>query len=215
MRLTDKSADDSYDNGMASNEDIESGVDRKARAKRYGLIGGRMENEPMTQECLGRFSRFCHQCSNIKEDPAGGIADGEDEYMKKIIFTGLETGLAGTYCYYFQFIIHNTFCDFIFNCHCTWTWAGGWEDCNVHNTEGKPKCPWCMARQSVEWTTNILPFLCMFAIYIYTLYHRKKCDYILARIAAATATYFIAGAIVGLVFFLASPNYDYFMGIKT
>ena len=43
----------------------------------------------------------------------------------------------------------------------------------------------------------------------------KKCDYILARIAAATATYFIAGAIVGLVFFLASPNYDYFMGIKT
>ena len=124
VRLTDKSADDSYDNGMASNEDIESGVDRKARAKRYGLIGGRMENEPMTQECLGRFSRFCHQCSDIKEDPAGGIADGEDEYMKKIIFTGLETGLAGTYCYYFQFIIHNTFCDFIFNCHCTWTWAG-------------------------------------------------------------------------------------------
>ena len=214
-RLTN-AADDPYRTDVSGidDDDVEKGAGRETRAARYALMsegsGGHMG-----QQCLGGFLNFCHQCADIDEDPAGGVAYDEDEYMKKILFTGMETGLAGTYCYFFQFIIHNTYCDFIYDCHCTWTWAGGWQDCNVHNKEGKPKCPWCLARQAVEWTTNILPFLCMFAVYIYALYRRKKCDYIIARIAAATVTYFVVGAIVGLAFFLASPDYNYFFGYKT
>jgi hypothetical protein len=135
----------------------------------------------------------------------------EDERFKKILFTSLETGLAGTFCYFFQFIIHNKFCDWLFNCGCTWNWEGGWVDCNFHNTDGKPKCPWCNARQSLWWTTSTLPFLMMFAVYIYMLYNRRKrCNYILARVAAAVSTYFVGASLIGLVYFIGAPDYKYF-----
>ena len=172
----------------------------------YMLMGHHQgEGLPLT----GKFMNFCHQCAGIEDQ-----VDDEDEYMKKMILTGLEAGVAGTYCWFFERIIHNSYCDFIYDCHCTWTWAGGWDDCNVHNTEGKPKCPWCLARESVEWTTNILPFFCMIVAYLYTLYHRKRCDYVVARFLFPPMIYFIVGALVGLVFFIAS-DYNYFLGIKS
>ena len=190
-------------------EDVEKGQSRQLS------YVGMAEETTEVNRCAGQFMNFCHKCSNVEDDFAGAVADDDDEYTKKIILTGLEAGVAGTYCWFFERIIHNSYCDFIYDCHCTWTWAGGWDDCNVHNKEGKPKCPWCMARQSVEWTTNILPFFCMIIAYLYMLYNRKRCDYVIVRLAVAMATYFLIGAIVGLIFYLASPDYNYFLGIKS
>ena len=144
---------------------------------------------------------FCHQCSNIEPKEVQTIS--EDEYSMKLLVTGIESAVMGAYCYVFQFIIHNKFCNTIFLCGCTWNWDGGWVDCNYHNTDGSPKCPWCKARASVAWTTTFLPFVLMFIAYIFTLYHRKKCDNFILRILACTLTYFVSASIVGLVFFLA------------
>ena len=55
----------------------------------------------------------------------------------------------------------------------------------------------------------------MIVAYLYTLYHRKRCDYVVARFTIPILTYFIVGALVGLVFFIASPDYNYFLGIKS
>ena len=57
-----------------------------------------------------------------------------------------------------------------------------------------------------------MPFVLMFMTYMYTLYHRKKRDYVLFRIAASTLTYFISASFVGLIFFLADKDYpDFFV----
>lgn len=56
-----------------------------------------------------------------------------------------------------EYVFHNPLCstyeqpsrvthsqdsaDLLFKCGCTWNWAGGWDDCNVHNVTG-PRCPW-------------------------------------------------------------------------
>ena len=164
----------------------------------------------ITETCGGSFMNFCHQCSKI--DEADLQTMNEEEYSKKLLYTGIESAVMGAYCYWFQFIIHNKFCNTIFRCGCTWNWDGGWVDCNYHNTDGSPKCPWCKARASVAWTTTFLPFVLMFMTYMYTLYHRKKRDYVLFRIAASTLTYFISASFVGLIFFLADKDYpDFFV----
>ncbi len=33
-------------------------------------------------------------------------------------------------------------CDLLYDCGCTWAWAGGVAPCNIHQSEG-PHCPWC------------------------------------------------------------------------
>ena len=45
-------------------------------------------------------------------------------------------------CYAFDYIWHNQYCNLIFQCGCTWPWAGGSSNCNIHNPNG-PHCPWC------------------------------------------------------------------------
>lgn len=60
-----------------------------------------------------------------------------------------------------EYVFHNPLCskyeqsslvthskkyaDLLFKCGCTWNWAGGWDDCNVHNVTG-PRCPWYVLR---------------------------------------------------------------------
>ena len=46
--------------------------------------------------------------------------------------------------YAFMKVFHDPFCGFTLGCGCSWTWAGGWANCNVHNKDG-PRCPWCVA----------------------------------------------------------------------
>jgi hypothetical protein len=42
--------------------------------------------------------------------------------------------------YGFNWLFHNKYCGFLFQCGCTWQFTNGWRDCNVHNKTG-PKCP--------------------------------------------------------------------------
>ncbi len=166
--------------------------------------------EAYTTPTCGSFLKFCHQCSNIDEQDAQTMH--EDVYSKKLLYTGIESAVAGGYCYWFQFIIHNKYCNTIFRCGCIWNWEGGWVDCNFHNTDGSPKCPWCKARASIAWTTTFLPFVLMFMAYIFTLYHRKNYDYILLRFTVSTLVYFVSASLVGLIFFLADKDYpDFFV----
>ncbi len=51
---------------------------------------------------------------------------------------------AGGASYTWDFCMHNWLCDAMFHCGCTWPWAGGWDNCNVHNLTG-PHCPFCAA----------------------------------------------------------------------
>lgn len=41
------------------------------------------------------------------------------------------------------------FCSAIFNCGCTWLWAGAGDHCNVHT--GPKHCPWCTMGQSGQY----------------------------------------------------------------
>ena len=34
-------------------------------------------------------------------------------------------------------------CGFLFDCGCTWIWAGLEEKCNIHDVSALHQCPWC------------------------------------------------------------------------
>lgn len=44
-------------------------------------------------------------------------------------------------------------CGVIFRCGCTFPWAGGWDNCNVHRPTG-PRCPRCIMPTSSAWTQD-------------------------------------------------------------
>lgn len=64
---------------------------------------------------------LCKMC-NINE------FDEKKVVYKKVSLTTIESLVAIIYCYYFERIIHNSFCAWLFLCHCTWSWKGGWKD---------------------------------------------------------------------------------------
>ncbi len=35
------------------------------------------------------------------------------------------------------------YCNYLFQCGCTWAWAGLDADCNVHHADPQYSCPWC------------------------------------------------------------------------
>lgn len=50
------------------------------------------------------------------------------------------------------------FCNFVFECGCTYLWAGSADHCNIHH--GPKRCPWCAVGsqgQGVIWLSMILP----------------------------------------------------------
>jgi hypothetical protein len=155
---------------------------------------------------------FGYTCAGIKTPK-----DDEPELVKrKLAFTALETGLAVPYCYFFERVVHNKYCDFLFKCGCTWNWDGGWTDCNFHNEEGLPKCPWCIAREEFVWTTDLLPFLLMLLMFVVLLYQRRsmfggKMDYMFIRLFACSMTYFTSAMLVGFFFKLGNSNYPHFV----
>lgn len=156
---------------------------------------------------------FCHDCCGISIDQS---LDHEITPItlgvngKKYLLGFLEVTFALNYCYWFQVIIHNKFCDFLFKCGCTWNWDGGWTDCNVHNKTGGPKCPWCMARANVSWTTDYLLTTLMIITYLYLLSKRKSLiGHPLFRLFAPIIIYFLSGIIVGMCFL--GGGYPYFI----
>jgi hypothetical protein len=153
-----------------------------------------------------RLLLFCGDCCGI--DPLQN--DVICTKVKKYIEGFVEVIFGLNYCYWFQVIIHNKFCDFLFKCGCTWEWDGGWKDCNVHNSEG-PRCPWCCARTNISWTTDYMLTALMMITYIYLLSRRKKSwiGHPFSRFVAPILVYFISGVIVGACFLVG--GYPHFV----
>jgi hypothetical protein len=123
-------------------------------------------------------------------------------------------------CEGFQLFFHNQFCGWLFRCGCVWQWQGGWKDCNVHNSAGRPKCPWCIARTYTSWTTDSLILALMVVAYAganqFPCYPPQSAPWCRCRAAAwrlcfPIAVFFAAGFVVALVFSWASPDYPYFL----
>jgi hypothetical protein len=56
------------------------------------------------------------------------------------------------------------YCDFIFQCGCTWKWAGATNECNI-NDPSLPSCPWCAAPLWEVRMSQAFIFLCIIATY--------------------------------------------------
>jgi hypothetical protein len=186
----------------------------------YDAESGHIVSQSVRHRCGSdglamRMLLFCKECSGIDTSTREGSKCVDVESMDpvekgKLMWTFGEVAIASNFCFFFNNVIHNKFCDFLFKCGCTWNWDGGWDDCNYHK-QGVPRCPWCLAR-ATAWTTTLLPCLLMFAAYIYMLYNRRRrCDYIGVRYMAAIATYFITGTIVGFIFFIFNYHYKDFL----
>lgn len=188
-----------------------------SRSPSSGGCGSRGGCRCGTPSDLGmRALLFCKECSGIDTStPEGSKPCTDLESMDpvektKLMWTFGEVVVASNFCFFFNNVIHNPYCNFLFRCGCTWNWEGGWDDCNYHK-HGVPKCPWCLAK-ATAWTTTLLPCLFMFAAYVYMLYNRRKrCDYIGVRYMVAISMYFIIGTIVGFIFFMFNYHYKDFL----
>lgn len=154
-----------------------------------------------SRSIVDRFYSFCHIC-------AGG--DNGKATNTQLALTAVEVALAMPFHWYFQYFIHDPFCNMLFKCGCVWVFAGGWKNCNYFNLEGMPKCPWCASRWYVSWTTDYLVFALMIVTYFIFLYNRKRFN-ILWRYVAPMVVYFAVGSLVGLIFKLATGYPTYFI----
>ena len=128
---------------------------------------------------------------------------------------------------------HNPTCDAMFHCGCTWNWAGGWDECNVHSTDPEVlKCPYCSSPPSVSWITEWGVMFCMVLSYYMVAYgksllscckqkHNQQAYQfptspinLMLRLLIPTCTFFIASMVVGFAFFLNS-DYDKFLFYST
>mmetsp|Transcript_67006 Transcript_67006/g.157216 ORF Transcript_67006/g.157216 Transcript_67006/m.157216 type:complete len:238 (-) Transcript_67006:34-747(-) len=106
----------------------------------------------------------------------------------------------------FQQVVHNKFCSLLFRCNCTWEWAGGWDNCNVHNATG-PRCPWCVARASISWTTDCLPLAMMLLIFGEA---RARGCHLSIQLLLPVLTFLFLSTVVAFCFKLAT-GYPYFL----
>ena len=84
-----------------------------------------------------------HRESGLK--PASGCAAGWAAW-----FEGVAVAAASWATYA---LFHNPM-GLIFACGCTWSFRGGWKQCNVHFLGLRsPRCPWCVSpRDTPNWT---------------------------------------------------------------
>jgi hypothetical protein len=183
----------------------------------------KMDEVPAEQNggIISKFWSFCHECADTNALEA---IETPEVYRHKLLGTSLEAVTVGVYAYWWDWLMHDVYCDFMFKCGCTWIFAGGWDDCNVHNASG-PKCPYCTASASVAWTTTYLIQVVMFVTFLVMLKRRNvsmgfttcwtsaskpHLQRFVRMIAAPTLMYFLAGAFVGWLFFLTNPHYYVF-----
>ena len=102
--------------------------------------------------------------------PRGELGQGPlGPRLKSGVILGAEICAVVVGVWWFDWVFHNPTCDFMFSCGCTFNWLGGWTQCNVHNTVGDPKCPWCIAPPSTAWTTSALVrAITIAAFFVYT-----------------------------------------------
>lgn len=157
-------------------------------------------------------SDVCIQCADINVN-----IDSKHTMMKKSFFVSAEVIFSFVYHWYWQFIVHDPFCSWLFRCGCVVIWNGGWNNCNYWRNinNGGPRCPWCMARRNISWTTDYLIYALMMVVFLAALYYRKKSVYTYAvvwRWTLPMASYFLFGIIVGVIFKIAT-GYPYFIFI--
>lgn len=110
--------------------------------------------------------------------------------------------------YTINYVLHNPYCNLMFNCGCTWNWSGSWKDCNVHNPL-TPNCPWCSASKLAAWTIQELVIVLLTLVGY--LLHVKKA-HIMTQLIVLILSFLVHGVIVGAIFFAASSDYHYFFG---
>lgn len=90
-------------------------------------------------------------------------------------------------------LFYINYCATVFQCGCTWLWAGADAHCNMHATHGK-RCPWCSSGMVIA-----------FGIWAYMVLAQALVSYWPApwswkkRLILATATFPAAGAVPALV----------------
>lgn len=55
-------------------------------------------------------------------------------------------------------VLFVNFCNLVFQCGCTYLWAGGGAHCNIHH--GPKHCPWCVVGypgQAAIWLSMVIP----------------------------------------------------------
>ena len=124
-------------------------------------------------------------------------------------------------------IVHSPWCNLMFGCGCRALWNGGWRDCNVHRTDGGPRCPWCVlwmpGNSNMRWyslfNTAIdqdgFPVLAMTFAALFALRNRNEAAHpllifvctLLAVAIAYTASSSAAGFVWGRAY-----SYPYFFG---
>ncbi|HIF18199.1 MAG TPA: hypothetical protein EYG50_10745 [Cycloclasticus sp.] len=67
--------------------------------------------------------------------------------MEKTSMVGLNSirYQAGILTVIVALILITPLCGFLFDCGCTWPWAGLESHCNIHNPNAVHQCPWCVS----------------------------------------------------------------------
>lgn len=107
-------------------------------------------------------------------------------WAKLLIFLG-SAGVTGAF-----FI---NLCATIFQCGCTFLWAGADHSCNIHMA-GVKHCPWCAKDPTLALVMMVVSQL---AISFWPM----TCSWVV-RLAAALAAFPVAGAVAALVYGLQS-----------
>lgn len=188
------------ESGLFLDHDVESTDRINANTVRHGRC-----NAICCTVITDHIVNFCQDCCGIDGHPD----ETEVVVRRKYLLGSLDAIFGFNFCYWFQVVIHNKFCNFLFKCGCTWDWDGGWNDCNVHNPTG-PRCPWCCARSSISWTTDYMLTAFMIITYIYLLSKRKTFfGHPLFRLIVPVLVYFVVGTVVGACFLVG--GYPYFI----
>jgi hypothetical protein len=167
-----------------------------------------------------------------------GLNESKKDKQKKIIIWIIwlicEFVLVSGVVLVADYVFHNPLCNFMFKCGCTWNWAGGWDQCNIHSTDPDvAKCPWCSAPSSVNWITQwgvvgtmiftyyVVAYLPMIICYLKRRKQEKK-DFVInepvgkktspaltalnvaLRIVMPMVTFFVFGIFVGFMFYITS-----------
>ena len=96
--------------------------------------------------------------------------------QKQILWTIFEICLVGLLCWLFVYLFHIRYCGVMYQCGCTWPWNGGVKPCNVFNTQGKPKCPWCSASTYVSWLISSMTVSVIMFISYLLYFYQTRCN---------------------------------------
>lgn len=111
-------------------------------------------------------------------------------------------------------VFENPWCNLMFACGCRFDALGGWRDCNVHNPSG-PRCPFCSASALVNWASFCVPPMVQLALYVVLSLKLRKRPWwqqLIVQLLATVAAWILTEVSLGLMFFIATPSYGYFLG---